>query len=324
MICRIFWICVLAAICASSAELMANVPAGAERTTPTPADTLAKITAPSKALKPDLESVLMLDFFTTFNAVRYDNQTMPDQVPQLNVYYNLNLDNQLRSRFFALRTILFNEYGFRHYFDSVTVKTDDNLRLRNTIQVKLYRELSIQAGTDFNTQCWKKWLPEEDTSLGRSRYLFSDYQSPGYVVYSMGVGLNFLKGGTLNLGLVGGKVTRIRNQNIFEERGAETLYGLKKGERKKAEWGISLNSAIPAQKLGSHFFWEFNSSLFIPGATSGFAKTYTGDAMAALYYVFLKYMRLSLRTDLKYDEQVQSKLFMVQRFSIGFYLSNKL
>lgn len=295
-----------------------------ERSLISNADTLAKIRRPSEAETPDLLNILMLDFYTTFNAVRFDNAPTPDLIPQLNVYYNFNLDNQIKTRYFLLRTLLFNEYGFCHYFDSVTVKTEDNLRFRNNIQFSVYKSLSIQAGVEMTTQCWRKWLPDPDSGKPGSRFLYSDYMSPGYLNYSAGISLNFLEGGVVYLGLVGGKVTRIRNQEIFQERREELLYGLSKGERQKLDLGASLNGTIPVQKLGKQFYWELNTSLFIPGKSFSYLQTYTGDATIVVHYLFFRFMRLSLRTQVRYDKLIQPGIFVSQHFSLGFYLSNKL
>lgn len=295
-----------------------------ERSNCNNADTIARIRKPVQSETPDLVNILMLDFYATFNAIRFENAPTRDLVTQLNVYYNFNLDNQVKTRYFLLRTTLFNEYGFCHYLDSVTVKTEDNLRLRNNIQLTLYQKLSAQAGFEMSTQCWRKWLPEPDSSKHRDRFLYSDYMSPGYLSYSAGLGFDFLEGGVAYLGLAAGKITRIRNQRIFEERGAENLYGVAIGEKQKLDWGLNLTTTIPVQKLSRQFYWEFNSNLFVPGLTLPYVKSYTCDATLVLHYVFFRFLRLSLRTQFRYDEQIQTKVFISQHFSLGFYLSNKL
>ncbi len=273
---------------------------------------------------PDLVNVTVLDFFTTVHAIQYENVMESNQVAQLNAYYNWSVNNLARTGKLSIRTFIFNEYGFRHYFDSLTVKTEDNLRIRNNLQLTPGKLFMIQCGIDQRTQLWKKWAHREDTLNGSRRYLYSDYGSPGYTMYSLGMGVNFAQGPAIYLGLVGGKITRIRNQKVFDERGASTLYGLKKGERRKVEWGMNLLVSVPPYRISKHFGWELSGTVFAPRTGIGRMRSYTAEGSNVLHYMFLRHMRLSWRTQVQYDEAIQTKIFVANHLSLGFYLSNKL
>jgi hypothetical protein len=156
------------------------------------------------------------------------------------------------------------------------------------------------------------------------RYLYSDYCSPGYALYSLGAGFNFLESAAVYLGLVGGKITRVRNQQIFDDRGVQKLYGVEKGERRRVEWGINLLVSIPPQLFSKHFGWECSGALFAPKANISRLRSYTVESSNVLHYMFLKHMRLSLRTQIQYDEAIQEGIFIANNLSLGFYLSNKL
>src|SRR5690606_25070079 len=196
--------------------------------------------SPPAGRPPDIVNTLVLDFFATVSIAKYENIMESSQIPQLNAYYNWSINNVLKIKRFNLRTFIYNEYGFRHYFDSLTIKTEDNFRLRNNLQIQLSLHISLQAGFDQRTQLWKKWDQRTDSTNHEVRFLYSDYSSPGYSMFSFGVGHNFPAGAAIYLGLAGGRITQMRNQRIFDERGMRKLYGLEKGERKKVEWGVNL------------------------------------------------------------------------------------
>ena len=274
--------------------------------------------------EPDIVNILVLDFFATIHAVKYENSMESSQIPQLNAYYNVSVNNWAKTKYFSLRTFIYNEYGFRHYFDSLTIKTEDNFRFRNNVQIQLIKRVSLQGGIELRTQLWKKWEQRADTMQANSRYLYTDYCSPGYSIYSLGGGINFLENAAVYLGLVGGRITRIRNQQIFDDRGAKKLYGIEKGERRKVEWGLNLLISVPPQLFSKHFGWELSASMFAPQAAIGRVKSYTAESNCVLHYMFLKHMRLSLRSQMQYDESVQERIFIANWLSLGFYLSNKL
>jgi hypothetical protein len=73
-----------------------------------------------------------------------------------------------------------------------------------------------------------------------------------------------------------------------------------------------------------HFGWEASANIFAPKAAIGRLKSYTAESSVVLHYMFLKHMRLSLRSQMQYDESIQQQVFMANWLSLGFYVSNKL
>lgn len=276
-------------------------------------------------LEPIFENVFIYDFFTTVNALHYENAQTDEQKNELNFYYNITLNNAFKTKYFTLRSYFFNEYGAKHYFDSLTIKGQDNFQIRNVLQVRLLKALKMQIGVTGKSQLWKTYNYRLTDSAGaQSRYLFSDYFSPGYITYSCGITYSFLRNATLDIGLVGGKITKIRNQEIFDERNQKKLYGLDKGERKKASYGISLVLNVPPRRISKNIGWECNGNVYADKEQIGRLQGYSFEAMNVLHYIFLKNLRISLRTHIKYDEQVAASVYMMNMLSVGFYLSNKI
>lgn len=153
-------------------------------------------------------------------------------------------------------------------------------------------------------------------------YLFSSYLSPGYHNFSAGLKYDVGKYCTIELGLVNGRKTRIKNQSIFESREANKLYGLNKGEVTKMEFGLNLVFTVPAHEILKNLYLENFSQFNVNKSDIKFLKYYKADINNALHFKLLKHFRLTLRTKFLYDINVNPKPEVINSFTIGFYLNN--
>jgi hypothetical protein len=143
-------------------------------------------------------------------------------------------------------------------------------------------------------------------------------------VLSGGLRYTFWDRSSIEIGLASGKTTRMKNQEIFTQRKSTKFYGLENGVRKKTVIGIKLLVIISTKKLFKNFYLEQFSQVFLDKDSLQKIKSYDVDINNALHYLFLKYIRLSARTKVLYDRTVFTDPTIIQQFSIGFYLNNKL
>jgi len=274
---------------------------------------------------PDFTNTFIYDFFFTVNAIAFENRQTSDQHDELNFYYNTTINDIFRTKYFTYRAYMFNEYGLKYYIDSLTTKGQDRHEVRNSVQIPLKKFLKVSAGFTVKTQLWKQYLYNIDTGTGDiNRSLYTAYFSPGYILYTGGISFNFLKNASVDIGIAGGTTTKIKNQHIFEDRKAERLYGLERGERKRFVYSFNVLLNVPPQMLTKHIGWECHALVSSEKEQIGRLKGYKVDATNVLHYMFLKNLRISLRTTMQYDEKVNDKIFMMNMLSIGFYLFNKL
>ncbi len=152
----------------------------------------------------------------------------------------------------------------------------------------------------------------------------SSYFSPGYIIYSAGVSYNFLNTSRLEIGLVGGQITKVRNDRLYEVRNEQVLYGVERGRRKQIEFGLTAQLQMPMRKIGKYFYWENSSRVFVKGKEIDKLSGYQVDVNNGLHFLFLKYMRIGIRSKINYDETVSEKPYISNMILFGFYLSNKL
>lgn len=269
--------------------------------------------------------ILYYDFYTTLTGFHSINSLNPTDVNNIYFYYNIDIKSKFTFRKFTWDFYLFNDYGLRHFFDSLSIKTQDQFTVKNSFYYPIYTSklnISLTANTQtklFNTHQYRASLSGE-----QERYLYDGFMSPGVIVYTGGLTYSAPGNATIALGLGSSKVTKIRNQSLFDTRQESEISGLEKGQKKKVELGISLSSTVPMQKLNRHFYWEFFGNVFAPIKNVRAIRYYTIDVNNVFHFIVLKYVRLSWRTKFAFNYDVNPKPVIQNQISLGFYLSNHL
>ncbi|MBA3829030.1 MAG: helix-turn-helix transcriptional regulator [Taibaiella sp.] len=135
--------------------------------------------------------------------------------------------------------------------------------------------------------------------------------------------LGLYKSCTVDLGVVGGKTTKIKNEEIFTERKAKKLYGIKHGDHKIDDYGINFQvNAPPVAVYKKNVGWELNGVVFADKDSLGSTKRWTVSLNNAFHFIFLKHMRLTWRVQANYDNRIQKYFYLANQISIGFYINN--
>jgi hypothetical protein len=265
------------------------------------------------------------DFYTTLNGNRSINSQDENTKNNLYVYYNFTFQNRIKIKKIKITSYFFNEFGIRRFKDSIVSVAEDIYNFKNSISVpfkKSHFDFNLTVST--KSQFWNHYTYTLDSNKHYQKNIYTSYLSPGYIIYSGGIRYNFWNYSSIEIGLASGKTTKIKNQDIFTERKAEKLYGINKGTFKKTNIGFHILVNISAKKLFKNFYIEQFSQIFIDKDSIKKIKSYNVDVNNAFHYVFLKFIRLSVRTKFLYDQTVFIKPTIIQQISIGFYLNNKL
>jgi hypothetical protein len=277
-----------------------------------------------KAKRPRLFDAT-LDFYTTLSWHTAKNAPDPMLRKNFYFYYNTTFQNRIQIKKVRISTYFFNEFGLRRYADSVMAVTEDMFTLKNSISYSLGKSrLSLNIGATTRSQFWKHYTYKGSMGQQLQRFLFTDYLSPGYTLYAGGIRVSFWSRSSVDFGLAGARTTIIRNQQIFADRKANRLYGLESGDKKTTTIGFNIVVNIASQKLFKNMYWEHFSQGFISKDSLRVPESCTIDLNNAFHYLFLKYVRVSVRTHLVYDRAVQRYPTWMQQFSVGFYLNNKM
>lgn len=293
-------------------------------------------TAPQETPKPpqkkeeyDLSYSYNYDFYTTLMYQKSFNGNPDDETEKdnLTAYYNLTLNARVVVKKFRWTSYFFNEYGYRKFIDSMGSKQEDLFYYKNNFSYDIIKgKLAYTLMTNFKSQFWPTYRYRYNSITEQEeKYLYSDYYSPGYFLFSGGLKYDFNDdGANIEIGLAGGKVTRIRNQNLFDTRNQDALYSIEKGKKRKVDFGINIQLNMPPTKFGKKIVMENFTQIYMPNKSLKDVKTYTLDMNNAIHFMFLKYMRLTFRTKAFYDLEVQEKVKIINQLSVGFYLTNRV
>jgi len=268
--------------------------------------------------------LLYYDFYTTLTAFHSLNN---DDQPNNNLffYYNVDIKNKITYRNFTWDLYLFNDYGVKHFFDSITIKTQDQLTIKNSVGYPLYkRKYSFTISANTQTKLWKTHQLRTNDRGIQERFLYDGFMSPGTIYYAGGISYYASGNAVVMFGLGSSKVTKIRKQSIFEERNETEISGLKKGEYKRSEFGLTCTATVPLQKLSRIIHWEYFCNVYAPINSLKEIKKYTVAVNNVFHVVLLKYVRISWRTKIDYNPLQNEKAIIENQISLGFYLSNHL
>lgn len=283
-------------------------------------DSLAPLHTPSQR---QVKMVTVIDFYTTFAGIHFVNGQTSSEKNSLYIYYNLTINNKVNAGKFVMANYYFTEFGFKKFIDSISSISEDQYNFKNTLSYRFGKSrFALNIGTNSKSQYFRHKDYKADSTGEMVPYLYSSYLSPGYNNLSAGIKYDAGDYCIIELGLVNGRKTRIKNQSLFESREATKLYGLAKGEVTKMEFGLNLVFTIPSHEIFKNLYLENFSQFNVNRADIKLLKYYKADINNAFHYKLLKHFRLSLRTKLLYDINVNPKPKVINSFTIGFYLNN--
>jgi|GEM_PF-1276935 len=264
-----------------------------------------------------------LDFFTTFTGVNYLNSRTGAERNNLYLYYNLTMSNKVKAGNISINSHYFNEFGLRDFRDSIQVVSEDQYTLKNSAAFRISGSgISLNAAFVYKSQYFRHFEFRPDSNGKSEKYLYTSYLSPGYRNASVGLRIEPAAYFAVELGIVNGRKTKIRNQQIFETRQASRLYGITKGTNSVTEYGLNLIVTIQPHEILKNLYWENFTQVNASHASLARISGYKLDINNAFHYRFLRFFRLSLRTFCLFDSVIGAKVTLATNLSLGFYLSN--
>ncbi len=270
-----------------------------------------------------IKAVTIIDFYTTFASIQFINGQTSNEKNSLYLYYNLTINNKVSAGKFMMSNYYFTEFGFKKFVDSISSISEDQYNFKNNLSYRFGKSrFAFNIVTNSKSQYFKHKDYKADSTGVMVPFLYTSYLSPGYNNLSAGIKYDAGDYCTIELGLVNGRKTRIKNQAIFETREAKKLYGLEKGEVTKMEFGLNLVFTVPSHEILKNLYLENFSQFNVNRSDIKFLKYYKADINNAFHFKLLKHFRLTLRTKFLYDINVNPKPKVINSFTIGFYLNN--
>lgn len=287
--------------------------------------TICQDSIPHTSIQPprQIKIVTVIDFYTTFAGIQFINGQTSNEKNSLYLYYNLTINNKVSAGKFMMANYYFTEFGVKKFIDSITSISEDQYNFKNSLSYRIGKSrFAFNIATNSKSQYFRHIDYKVDSSGAMKSYLYSSYLSPGYHNFSAGMKYSASEYFTIELGMVNGRKTRIKNQTIFESREVNKLYGLEKGQISKMEFGLNLVLTFPSHEIIKNLYLENFSQFNVNKADIELIKYYKADINNAFHYKFLKHFRFTFRSKFLYDINVNTKPLLVNSFTIGFYLNN--
>lgn len=265
-----------------------------------------------------------IDFFTTLSKINSQgNSELTSNL--LHFYYNFTLINKTPLGKWKINNYFFNEFGLRHFNDSSQSISEDQYVLRNSLMYPVKAKKIIFTLSHTNrSQFWPHYTYSKNAIGAIEKIRFTNFLSPGYTLFSGGFQLQIGPRCSFELGVLGGKVVKVKDQHLFESRRVKMLYGLAPGEKRKVSYGFTFTGTIVMLKIYKNIYWEQLSQVFIQHRVILQPEKYGVEVNNALHFLFLKYVRLTARTQFGMDRELTPGYQLTQHISLGFYLNNKL
>jgi hypothetical protein len=262
-----------------------------------------------------------LDFYTTLT--RYSSYQGKEILTKLaHMYYNLTITNKTPIGKSKLTNSFFNEFGYKGISDSTSTISEDQYVLRNNFLFPLKnKKLLLNLSHSNRSQFWPHYTFVRTDSLIR-KIRFSNYLSPAFTLFSGGLQYQVNPKLSFEFGVLGGKITKVKDQSLFESRKRKNLYGLNEGEKRKVNFGVSITCNALLMRIFKSLYWETLCQIFISKEHLVNPSNFTYNLNNAFHIFLLKYVRLTARTSFAMDKSNVESYTLSNHVSIGFYLNN--
>lgn len=275
--------------------------------------------------KHQINFLTTLDFFSAFTAIHIVNGSSTNDKSNIHLYYNFTGDNRIKISNYSITNYFNTELGVKVYVDSFAIISEDSYTFKNDFSYVIKNsKLALNMSFTSRSQFFRHYDYRSDTTGYSVRFLNTSFLSPGYILYSSGIKILFNNYLNIEFGLVSAQKIKIRNQQLFDSRMSENLYGLSKGDRQKIDFGFSMTFISTLHQIHKNVYWENFSQFSVNRQNIKYLKFYQCNINNAFHYCFLKYLRLTLRSKITYDYNNSLKPRVINSLTFGFYLNNRL
>lgn len=257
------------------------------------------------------KSLFELEYAFSLNGLMTSNSPNSNQ---LGLTQNLKVRSvYVKGERLSLTNVLVHTLGIRYIFDSIMEVNQDDNTITTRIDLKIKPWLNLSVNSVLTSRIFKSYDLLQDDTLP-VRILKGGLLTPLVWNFSFGLGFTSTSLGSLNVGLTGGKLTYVREKEVFLQRSATSFYGVDKGHDYTLEYGMTLHYTVD-RDLVKFLHWNCDLLLF---------KNYheTPDLTLKNYLGFRinKYFQTKISTKILYEENLSKHIQVENLISVGFYL----
>lgn len=263
--------------------------------------------------------ILYYDLHGTFtaDALCILNQGPPK--PQLTFYYNLDIKSRFALNGWMWESVLFNDYGFIWFVDSIHHKSTDHFQYKFSLSKSWKKPWAIDVSYNTQTVLFPGFQ-YQSTPQGLLANRYESYMSPGFIYLGAGLSRTLKNTMRFQIGLASFKLARLRDTSLFASRSTTMIAGIERGKNQHVEGGINVQTTCPLILLYKKTYIEGTALAFIPL----FGDQYNFDLNMALHIKLWRFGRLTWRHQLQYNAVANATWQLRQWITLGAYLNNHL
>ena len=262
---------------------------------------------------------LYYDLHGTFTADALFIMKQATPKPQLTFYYNLDIKSRFELNGWMWESILFNDYGFTWFIDSIHHKSTDHIQYKFSLSKSWKKPLAFDVSYNTQTVLFPGFQ-YQSTPQGLQAIRHESYMSPGFIYLGAGISRTLKNSIRFQIALASVKIARLRDTSLFASRSTEKIAGIERGKQHHAEGGINVQGTCPLILLHKKTYIEGTCLVFVPL----FGHQYNVDLNMALHIKLWRFGRLTWRHQLQYNAVSNAPWYYRQWITLGAYLNNHL
>lgn len=258
----------------------------------------------------------LADYSVSVSGLMLLNRPQESGPNQATLLHHLTWKSTLSNdRNFKLQGTIIHDLGIQYFFDSITRFQPDQSSLGVKMEVRICRWLVLTFVSNLSTRLFNAYKYYENLTGETVSALQSSFLTPLVLTFSTGFGAENPRLYSLHLGITGGKLTYIRNREVYRTLKVKTFQGVESGRRFLLEYGLSMQ-LVMNKNISPALQWNCEVNLF-----QGLRKPVDFNLKNILGLKIGRYFKGSLQTRLIYEEEVSKSMQMENNISFGFCFS---
>lgn len=208
-----------------------------------------------------------------------------------------------------------HDLGIQLFFDSICRFQPDVSAFELKTEVKAGKYLVISMITKLSTRLFNNYNYSIGPNGDLQRILQSGFFTPLVLTFSAGFGLRYHGLIFFHLGLTGGKLTYIKNRDVYNEQKIKSYHGVSIDRSYLFEYGIAFQMVIDKDLSGS-INWNVECNLF-----KNLKKPVDLAIKNLIGWKIGKHFKGIVKTNIFYEQETSRKVQFENLFSLGFLLN---
>ena len=207
------------------------------------------------------------------------------------------------------------DLGIDCLIDSIWRFQPDENTMITRAEYNLTRHLLFSLFSQMTTRLFNTWVYSTGQNGNRCRALNGSFLTPLVWTFSGGLAWTVPGYATLGFGVTSGKITWVRNREIYDQLKVSSFYGVPEGKNHTFEFGLSMHMLVD-HDFKSRVHWNCDLLVF-----KNYLKPVDLTLTSQVGIKINKFMKTNIRTHVSYESAVSKMLQVENLVTLGISFS---